>query len=90
MNHRFIRWLWITLLFAPTGCATYTAAQMELVGQARKGVELAGEHLSALEQIAQQLHALRRLHWLQSVQLRWTGPTEEQPGKNPGLTEEQP
>lgn len=48
------------LLVGVAGCAPYVQVQMDLVEQARKGVELAGEAQASHRQVASQLRALQR------------------------------
>lgn len=48
------------LALASTGCAPYAQLQMDLVEQARKGVELATETQTSHRAVADRLHALQR------------------------------
>jgi hypothetical protein len=42
------------------GCADYTAAQMQLTEQARRGIALTSESIAGKSQLIEQLHALQR------------------------------
>jgi len=52
---------YLLVLFALIGgCSPYVRLQMDLVEQARKGVQLASESQAAHVQVAQRLHAIQR------------------------------
>jgi hypothetical protein len=51
--------LFCMLAFA-CGCSPYVRVQLDLVEQARKGVQLASESQDAHVQVAQRLHAIQR------------------------------
>jgi hypothetical protein len=50
----------LILLFTTTGCSSYTAAQLRLTEQARKGVAIWSARESARDQEVRQTHAARR------------------------------